>query len=53
MTLNGRVVTIVGVAHPQFRGLDLGRAIDVWIPLIPPAATPGSRGIAASPSSGA
>jgi predicted permease len=44
VTLNGRVVTIVGVAHPRFRGLDLGRAIDVWIPLIPPQATPSSRG---------
>ena len=44
VTLNGRVVTIVGVAQSRFRGLDLGRAIDVWIPLVPPQATPASRG---------
>ena len=44
VTLNGRVVTIVGVAPPRFRGLDLGRPIDVWIPLISPEATPASRG---------
>ena len=44
VTLNGRVVTIVGVAQPRFRGLDLGRAIDVWMPLVPPDAPPASRG---------
>jgi predicted permease len=44
VTLNGRVITIVGVAQPDFRGLELGRAIDVWIPLVPPQATPSSRG---------
>lgn len=44
VTLNGRIVTIVGVAQPNFRGLDLGRAIDLWIPLVPPQATPSSRG---------
>ena len=44
VTLNGRVVTIVGVAQPRFRGLDLERAIDVWMPLVPAQAAPSSRG---------
>jgi predicted permease len=35
VTLNGRPLTIVGVAQPRFRGLDLARAMDVWIPLEP------------------
>ena len=44
VTLNDRTVTIVGVAFPGFRGLDLGRAIDVWLPLTPPSAAPEERG---------
>jgi predicted permease len=33
MTLDGLVFTIVGVAPPKFRGLHVGRTVDVWIPL--------------------
>ena len=44
VTLNGKPVTIVGVAQPRFRGLNLGRAMDVWIPLVPSEATPEARG---------
>jgi predicted permease len=44
VTLNGKPVTIVGVAQPPFRGLNLGRAIDVWTPLVPPEASPEVRG---------
>lgn len=32
-----RAYTVVGVAPPRFRGLQAGRATDVWIPLAPPA----------------
>ena len=45
--LNGRALTIVGVAPAGFRGLDLGRALDVWTPLVPPAASPSRASIAA------
>jgi predicted permease len=43
VTLNEQAVTIVGVASPRFRGLDLGRSIDLWVPLIPPASTEDAR----------
>lgn len=39
----GQDYAIVGVAPPRFQGLDLGAAFDVWIPLIPPPATPEER----------
>jgi predicted permease len=42
--LNDRTVTIVGVAGERFRGVDIGRSVDVWIPLTPPPATPKQRG---------
>jgi len=44
VVLNGTAVTIVGVAPAGFRGLELGRAADVWMPDIPPPASPKSRG---------
>jgi predicted permease len=33
LTLDGHVFTIVGVAPPRFRGMTVGRNVDVWIPL--------------------
>ena len=33
--LRERTFTIVGVAPPAFRGLDLSRAVDIWTPLKP------------------
>ena len=33
LTLDGHVFTIVGVASPEFRGTQIGKAVDVWIPL--------------------
>ena len=44
VVLNGTAFTIVGVAPAGFRGLELGRAVDVWMPDIPPPASPKSRG---------
>ena len=44
VVLNGTAFTIVGVAPAGFRGLELGRAADVWMPDIPPPASPKSRG---------
>ncbi len=32
--LNARAHVIVGIAPPQFRGLNLGRSLDVWVPLV-------------------
>jgi predicted permease len=42
--LNGAPFTIMGVAPAGFRGLDLARAVDVWIPDIPPPPSPKGRG---------
>jgi predicted permease len=44
LTTNGRTYTIVGVAARRFDGLDLGTLVQVWTPLVPPPAEPGSRG---------
>jgi len=33
LTIDGRVVEVVGVAAPGFTGLGLGRRVDVWLPL--------------------
>jgi predicted permease len=44
LKLNDRAVTVVGVAPPAFRGLNLARAIDMWLPLTPPPASPEERG---------
>ncbi|HSC28516.1 MAG TPA: ABC transporter permease, partial [Vicinamibacterales bacterium] len=43
LVVNGRSYTIVGVASRRFEGLDLGRAFEIWTPLIPPPVTPASR----------
>ena len=44
MTVDGNQYGIVGVGPVCFTGLDLGRRIDVWIPLVPPADLPEERG---------
>jgi predicted permease len=44
LKLNDRAVTVVGVAPPEFRGLNPGRAMDMWLPLTPPPASPEERG---------
>jgi predicted permease len=44
VTIDGHQYGIVGVAAPRFTGLDLGRRLDVWIPLDPPPDTPDERG---------
>jgi predicted permease len=44
VTLDGHPIEIVGVAPERFQGLDLGRVIDIWIPLAIPHATPAERG---------
>src|SRR4029078_9582012 len=33
VTLNGRQFTVVGVAPPDFTGIDVGVAPDVWVPI--------------------
>jgi putative ABC transport system permease protein len=33
ITIQGKAVTIVGVAQPGFRGLDLSQTVDVYLPL--------------------
>ena len=33
ITLNGRAFNVVGVAPPQFTGVDIGFAPDMWVPL--------------------
>jgi len=38
MSVNGALCTIIGVAAPGFRGLGLGDAVDVWLPLSTEAA---------------
>jgi predicted permease len=44
LTANGRAYAIVGVLPERFTGLDLGAPTHVWTPLVPPLATPDSRG---------
>ncbi|HEY7500269.1 MAG TPA: ABC transporter permease [Vicinamibacterales bacterium] len=43
LTANGVMYTIVGVLPEKFSGLDLGIPTQVWLPLIPPPATPDAR----------
>ena len=44
VVLDGRSLTIVGVAPPRFSGLNLGVPIEIWTPLaVPPGANRGSR----------
>jgi putative ABC transport system permease protein len=42
--VNDKAVTVIGVAPPRFRGLNLGRAIDLWLPLTPQPPSPEERG---------
>jgi predicted permease len=44
LILNARKHTIVGVAQRDFVGLQLGRLIELWTPLVPPPHTPDERG---------
>jgi predicted permease len=44
LTTNGRTFTIVGVAASGFNGLDLVNLVQVWTPLVAPAAAPDERG---------
>jgi predicted permease len=44
LNVNGRTYSIVGVTAEGFDGLDLGQPVDVWTPLVPPAASPDARG---------
>jgi len=39
VTINGRALTIAGVAPPRFTGIDAGRPCDVWTALDPSAET--------------
>jgi putative ABC transport system permease protein len=39
VTVTGRAYTIIGVAAEPFAGLDLGRAVEMWTPLIPSEST--------------
>jgi predicted permease len=43
VVLNGRPISIVGVLPDRFEGLELGSAIDIWMPLIADTATRDSR----------
>jgi predicted permease len=46
VVLDGRSLTIVGVALPRFSGLNLGVPIEIWTPLpAQPAANRGNRGL--------
>ena len=53
ITVNGVPFTIVGVAPPEFFGVQPGRAVDVWVPLVEEAkllpygmsSTPGGRSL--------
>ena len=42
--LDGKAVTIVGIAPRRFTGIDAGRPIDVWLPLVPPPTSTEERG---------
>ena len=44
ITVDGNQYGIVGVTAARFTGLDLGRRMDVWIPLVAPADLPDERG---------
>jgi predicted permease len=46
VVLDGRSVTVVGVAPPRFSGLNLGAGIDIWTPLpVQSASNRGNRGL--------
>jgi predicted permease len=44
LKVNGIAYEVVGVAPESFEGLDLGRAFEIWTPLLPPADSPEERG---------
>ena len=46
LTIAGRPYTVIGVTPPRFRGLQIGRECDVWIPLAAPPAQRGDRRLA-------
>ena len=39
VSVNGRIYDVIGVTAPEFKGLDVGRGTDLWIPLVAPANT--------------
>ncbi|HEY7476248.1 MAG TPA: ABC transporter permease, partial [Vicinamibacterales bacterium] len=43
IVVNGQSYGIVGVTPERFVGVDLGRRMDVWIPLVPPENRPEER----------
>jgi predicted permease len=46
LAIAGRSYTVVGVTPPRFRGLQIGRECDVWIPMTTPAPMRGDRRLA-------
>ena len=46
LAIAGRSYTVVGVTPPRFRGLQVGRECDVWIPLAAPPPQRGDRRLA-------
>jgi putative ABC transport system permease protein len=46
LTIAGQSYTVVGVTPPRFRGLQIGRECDVWIPLAPLPPLRGDRRLA-------
>jgi predicted permease len=46
LAIAGRSYVVAGVAPPRFRGLQIGRECDVWIPMTPPPARRGYRHLA-------
>ncbi|MGH9346292.1 MAG: ABC transporter permease [Vicinamibacterales bacterium] len=44
VTVNGLPATVVGVAPPRFDGLNLGRLVELWTPLVGRAGGPAERG---------
>jgi putative ABC transport system permease protein len=43
IAVSGRTYIVVGVAPERFEGLDLGRSVELWVPLQPPPADPDER----------
>jgi hypothetical protein len=46
LAIAGRSYVVASVAPPRFRGLQIGRECDVWIPMSPPPARRGDRHLA-------
>src|SRR5688572_28315001 len=34
VSVNGAVLTVIGIAEPGFTGLTVGQAVDVWVPVV-------------------